>query len=355
MYCTRYRQNPGNPQYFSPCLDRNPYLNCNRQHNRSISHSLMPTSCPIKTNPVHKVFIDDRKQIREDVIWSRTVVKKDYIGNLFRPSKRFLAKEKKEKVVRSKRKKISVNGTMGSYDFTEKHGKEEDEGWHSLGSEADGCNMLLRRSTSAFFPKSKRGLKKHKPWGPSLQNSTPTTSIFTKIPSQTGLKTTSCSNGILSRSTKREYSVVPLNTHTHVKPTKYGIPRNPTLKNFNFYIRSSFQNKIPRPCSKAFSIIAQQIAKSNCIEASVRKKHRMHHQEKRLKKVRSDFARRYTSMTPVVKTGEKKFEAPVFDTPNWEIPFAVEGSYESPFLGTSHHTRNVTVLSPLKGKSKKTE
>ena len=235
---------------------------------------------------------------------------------------------------------------MGSYDSIEKHGKEEDEGWHSLGSEADGSNMLLRHSTS--FPKSKRGLKKQKPWGPSLQNSTPITSIFTKNFSST--KATSCSNGILSRSTKREYSVVPLNTHTQVKPTKDGIPRNPTLKIFNFNIRSSFQNKIPRPCSKAFSIIAQQIAKSNCIEASVRKKHRMHHQEKRLKKVRSDFARRYTSMAPVVETGEKKFEAPVFDTPNWEIPFAVEGSYESPFLGTNHHTRNVTVLSPIKRK-----
>ena len=152
-----------------------PTQNTDSTTDTDLSHSLMPTSCPIKTNPVHKVFIDDRKQIREDVIWSRTVVKKDYIGNLFRPSKRFLAKKKKKKVVRSKRKKISVNGTMGSYDSTEKHGKEEDEGWHSLGSEADGSNMLLRRSTSAFFPKSKRGLKKHKPWGPSLQNSTPTT------------------------------------------------------------------------------------------------------------------------------------------------------------------------------------
>ena len=74
-----------------------------------LSHSLMPTACPIKTNPVHSVWKDERSQLREDVVWSRTVVKKDYIGNLFRPSKRFLVKKEKKKVVRSKRKKnISV-------------------------------------------------------------------------------------------------------------------------------------------------------------------------------------------------------------------------------------------------------
>ena len=97
--------------------------------------------------------------------------------------------------------------------------------------------------------------------------------------------------------------------------------------------------------------LAFAVAKSFSTEERVRKKHRMHHQKKKLKAVRKNFARRYSQILTPISVNDEGSDGFVQDD-SWSREFNVEGSYESPFLGTTHSTRNVTVLSPIKDLNK---
>ena len=98
-------------------------------------------------------------------------------------------------------------------------------------------------------------------------------------------------------------------------------------------------------------ITSFSVAKSFSTEERVRKKHRMHHQKKKLKAVRKNFARRYSQILTPISVNDEGSDGFVQDD-SWSREFNVEGSYESPFLGTTHSTRNVTVLSPIKDLNK---
>jgi hypothetical protein len=315
----------------------------------------MPTSCPIKQNPVHIAWEQERSNIRSDLIYTRTVVQPDYAGELFRPSKRY-AKSKKRKCTRHKKKRVPVYGTMGSYS-TQSMGKEKDEAHHHLS--ATGNNTLYTRSVSSTFSKTKRTKEKRSsiPWGrPLLQPLD--VSVSSIVPPSTfsplfNLKTSkSCTFG----TTERASMALKEPAHTDqldvaavhlAKSTNEGKQTNKTWR-ATIIIQSVFRNVVPRPCSKAFSVIAQNMAKSNNIEERIRKKHRMRHQKKRLEKVRNEFARRYSQVN--ITDGRLRGDTFRLKGDSWTLPFNVEGSYESPFLGTNHHTRNVTVLSPVRSK-----
>ena len=306
----------------------------------------MPTSCPIKQNPIHVAWYNERAHLRSDVIFTKTVVQPEYKGQLFRKSLRYAPKRKRKKH-KKKRPRVPIYGTMGSYSIKSKE-EELDEAQHVLSSRNIG-NKILKQSRSSCFPKAERIL------GKTL---VPLKLLQSPIElSKSVLSLSSSCPGILFSQTQRTTNVpiVPNQiqlskeeiTQLLVKPTKDGIPQNKTWKR---WICHQIETKMPRPCSKSITTIAKNIRKSNKIEEQVRKKHRMVHQKKRLKSVRQKFARRYSTIPMMKKAMEDEFQ---FNGDSWTLPFNVEGSYESPFLGTSHHTRNVTVLSPVKKKQQK--
>jgi hypothetical protein len=335
----------------------------------------MPTSCPVKQNPIHLEWVKERLLLRDDVIYARTTVKQEYKGNLFRPSKRY-QKKPKRKPRKIQRGKKPVHGTMGSYPINDTTVTQSwDDAQHQLSS-----GIKQWKSHSHLFPKEKRLDKKIRRWGqpykalamstPSLNTfkvsksiasdkyfGTTARSTFSMVPSQNYY----LKSNILKNNVKNAFSPIinsPIDSRNVLKenhlvvPTVDGIPQNITWKKITHDCKTAFQSLVPRPCAKAFSTVAKNINKSIKIEKDIRKKHRIFHQTKKLAKVRKNFARRY-SQTEAIFQRTKQGEMPegCFKD-SWTRPFNVEGSYESPFLGTSHHTRNVTLLSPLKIKQK---
>jgi hypothetical protein len=328
----------------------------------------MPTSCPIKQNPIHVEWAKERSRLREDVIFSRTKVKHNYIGNLFRPSRRYATKPLRKKIDRTKHRKLPKYGTMGSMeDDGASVARDDYAARHQLSSMHAG-KKLLKKSPSTTFPKTKRLVHTIKPWGQSYQ------SLAMSCASLDTFKTTtSLASDKFFGTTARSFPIVPAAAVVHVVPspqleekeqpgdlvvpTLDGIPQNNTFKNTTTDCKATFQSLVPRPCAKAFSVVAANIAKSFSIESSVRKKHRRYHQKKKLIKVRQVFAQRFSNLEAIEKSKVQHQEDAIPEgktKDSWTRKFNVEGTYESPFLGTSHSTRNVTVLSPIKNKKTST-
>ena len=319
----------------------------------------MPTSCPIKQNPIYVEWVKERSRLREDVIFSRTKVKHNYIGNLFRPSKRYATKPPCKKIDRFKHRKLPKYGTMGGSmgDDVARMARDDYAARHQLSSMHAG-NKLLKKSHSTTFPKTKRLEHTIKPWGQSYK------SLALSCASLDTFKTTTSLASDKFFGTTARFAIVPAAATPPppqqqekeqpgdlVVPTLDGIPQNNTFKKITTDCKATFQSLVPRPCAKAFSVVAANIKKSFSIEERVRKKHRLYHETKKLNKVRQSFAQRFSNLEPIEKSKVRNKEDAIPEgktKDSWTRKFNVEGSYESPFLGTSHSTRNVTVLSPIK-------
>ena len=113
-------------------------------------------------------------------------------------------------------------------------------------------------------------------------------------------------------------------------------------------ISSCFQSVIPRIAERKVTsspyLLPKETnanySKAKQIEKRIRDKNRLRSDRKKLRALRAKHKRRFSSLQRL----ELKFKV----RPSWEIPFVIEGTYESPFLGTDHNTRNVTMLSPAK-------
>ena len=204
------------------------------------------------------MWATEREQMRSDLIFARTTVKQEYNigGNLFRPSKRFDPKPQRKK--RVKLQKLSpMYGTMGSYpmDFEQEQRKAKDdyEARHQLPSSSRKYS-----SRCTLFPKTKRGNKTIKPWGQSYAS---------LAQSVNNLNTFRISKSLASDkffgTTQRSFiPVVPsadpknITTDTLMVPTIDGIPQNTTFKKLTIDCKAAFSSLVPRPCAKAFSVVA---------------------------------------------------------------------------------------------------